>query len=302
MTFLNYELFKKYDLESEYEDILKLFNKKSLNFGGDSFTNFIESYTYWGGDLKTIHNIYKRLFFILTPEEKDSYNKKLDLENNIQVIDSSHVKNSETVIDSKYVTNSHSIENSGVIKDSDSVSNSYYITDSFNVFNCTNIENVEHCFNSEYVKNSYLIISSNNIERSRAVEFSQNITDSKFIFHSNNIKKSLFCTFIKNSENKIFCTKLENDSDYMIFNKKVPQDFFLIIYKELSKFIDQFDLDSNDISNIYSRLKKYNNIIPQISIIMELRNINWRKIKEILPEFNKDFIYNIYPYIEIFEA
>lgn len=222
----------------------------------------------------------------LSDEEISLYENRLGISNVIGYFDIRDSKNSERVAFSDNIDNSIDIISSSYVK------NSAWVYSSSDIENCKSIFRSSFCFDSSRVlsssniTNSREIFSSKYIINCNSVSLSSFIEDSTCIRDSENIDNSHFLSKCKNMKNSLFCFGIEGRSLYL-FNKPISEKNFKNISAQFEKIIG---LPLPMLKGINTNNPTFNYSISKIYSDLPKKFWDWVKT---LPNYDESILYSL---------
>ena len=200
--------------------------------------------------MEFLHECYKWLD--LSKEEITAYWNRICVVNSEGIDESDHVSNSRLIVDSSDILDSESVINSKQVTNSKYISSSMYVDNSQFISFSAFVDNSQKILRGKNVTDSTEVVDSVYVVNSHGVFGSNNISDSRFVHHSNNLTNCAFCFNCNNLNNSLFCFNSE-DNEYLLFNKKIDQSRFDMIYKQFKRYATPCaEMTENWSTNIHS--------------------------------------------------
>jgi len=236
-----------------------------------------------------------KIYFKLSEEEEEIYNKICEIEKSVSVLYSSRVKNSSFVSYSEDINKSNYVFRSKNVEDSNSINNSSFITKSKYIHGSSNVRASEKIIDSERISTSFNVVNSKDVTWGNCIISSSDIDDGGFLYKCKELTSCYFCGFVINSENCLFCHGVDG-ARYRIFNQEVePQEFDRIredlLYRlnlEISTFI-QIDDDSPRM--LFGKKVVYHNRFDSIFDGLSNEFYGWIST---IPYYNEDLFINLF--------
>lgn len=171
--------------------------------------------------------LFIETYFVVTENERKKLESVLEIEDSVDVWESSKVRDSESIFGSYRVTDSKEVYDSQDINDSSQIISASNIESSTIILQSENVQFSDRVVYSRDVDTSNNIIYSHNVSWSEKIVASIDVHDCAYVAYSQNMKNSKFCYLCRDCKSALFCAGFTEGGSYLIFNRAVSMNEYL---------------------------------------------------------------------------